>query len=115
MLIMGRNEVREVTASGQTVEEAVESALEQLNTTRDEVEISIIDQGKKGLLGIFGSKLSIISVKLVKNQIEEAERFILEVTRNMDVDVELTTTINGNHVQFEINGEIGRASCRERW
>lgn len=97
--------MREVTASGQTVEEAVESALEQLDTTRDEVEINIIDQGKKGFLGIFGSTLSIVSVKLVKNQIEEAERFILEVTRNMNVDVELTTTINGNHVKFEVNGD----------
>ena len=39
--------MKEITASGQTVEEAVQSALEQLNTTRDQVEINVIDEGKK--------------------------------------------------------------------
>ena len=48
--------MREITASGQTVEEAVQSALEQLNTTKDQVEIDIIDEGKKGIFGLFGAK-----------------------------------------------------------
>lgn len=39
--------MREVTATGQTVDEAVQSALEQLNTSRDQVEVDIIDEGKK--------------------------------------------------------------------
>ena len=97
--------MREITASGQTVEEAVQSALGQLNTTKDHVEVNIIDEGKKGFLGIFGSKLAIVSVKLVKNKIEETEKFIIDVTRNMDVDVELTTTVKDNHVTFEVNGD----------
>ena len=97
--------MREITASGQTVDEAVQSALVQLNTTKDHVEINIIDEGKKGFLGIFGSKLAIVSVKLAKNQIKETEKFIIEVTRNMDVDVELTTTVKENHVTFEVTGD----------
>ncbi len=39
--------MREVTASGQSVEEAVQSALEQLDTTRDQVEVDIVDEGKR--------------------------------------------------------------------
>jgi spoIIIJ-associated protein len=97
--------VREVTASGQTVEEAVQSALAQLNTTKDRVEVNIIDEGKKGFLGIFGSKLAIVSVKLAKDQIKETEKFIIEVTRNMDVDVDLKTIKEDNHVTFELSGE----------
>ena len=46
--------MREMTASGQTVDEAVQRALKQLDTTKDHVEINIIDEGKKGFLGIFG-------------------------------------------------------------
>lgn len=97
--------MREMTASGQTVEEAVQRALEQLDTTRDQVEVIIIDEGKKGFLGIFGSKLAIVSVKRLKDQIKETEKFIIEVTRNMNVDVEITTTVNDKDVIFEMNGE----------
>lgn len=96
--------MREITASGQTVDEAVQSALEQLGTSRDRVEINIIDEGKKGFLGLFGSKLAIVSVKLTKDPIEEAEKFIKEVTRNMNIDIELVTTVKGNHVTFDMSG-----------
>ncbi|MFA1819633.1 RNA-binding cell elongation regulator Jag/EloR [Virgibacillus oceani] len=97
--------MREITASGQTVEEAVQSALEQLNTTRDQVEIEIIDEGKKGLLGVFGSKRAYVKMKIKKNHIEETETFIYEMTKNMNVDVDITTTIEENHVTYEMNGE----------
>src|SRR5699024_9396012 len=100
-----RKQVREVTASGQTVDEAVQSALAQLNTTRDQVEVNVIDEGKKGFLGIFGSKLAIVSVKLAKDQIKETEKFILDVTRNMEVNVTLKTTVEDNHVLFELSGD----------
>lgn len=97
--------MREITASGQTVEEAVQSALEQLNTTKDQVDIEVIDEGKKGLLGVFGSKRAYVKVKIKKNPIEEAEKFIHKVTENMNVDVDITTTVKENHVTFEMNGE----------
>ncbi|SDQ04795.1 RNA-binding cell elongation regulator Jag/EloR [Virgibacillus salinus] len=97
--------MREITASGQTVEEAVQSALEQLNTTRDHVEVDVIDEGKKGLLGIFGSKRAIVKVIIVKNQIEQAEKFLQEVTENMNVSAQITTTVEDKHVTFELYGE----------
>lgn len=97
--------MREVTASGQSVDEAVESALRQLGATRDSVEVNVIDEGKKGFLGLFGSKLSIVSVRLVKNSIEETEKFIKELTRNMNVDIKLVTTVRENHVTFDMSGK----------
>ena len=68
--------MKEVTASGQTVDEAVQSALEQLNLPRDQVEIEIIDEGKKGFLGIFGASRAIVKVKEKKDQIKEAQTFL---------------------------------------
>ncbi|HLR08648.1 MAG TPA: RNA-binding cell elongation regulator Jag/EloR [Bacillota bacterium] len=97
--------MKEITASGQTVDEAVQSALEQLGTTREQVEIDVIDEGKRGLLGIFGSKRAIVRVTMMKNPIEETEAFIKTVTRNMNVDVEITTTVNDNHVTYELHGD----------
>ncbi|MEN2467122.1 RNA-binding cell elongation regulator Jag/EloR [Ornithinibacillus sp. FSL M8-0202] len=97
--------MREVTATGQTVDEAVQSALEQLNTSRDQVEVDIIDEGKKGILGVFGAKRAIVKVRLAKNPIQEAEKFILNVVKNMNVEVDITTTVDGNHVNFDLSGE----------
>lgn len=40
--------MKEITATGPTVEEAVQSALAQLNTSKDRAEITIVEEGKKG-------------------------------------------------------------------
>jgi len=99
--------VREITASGQTVDEAVQSALEQLDTTRDQVDISIIDEGKKGILGVFGSKPAIVKVMKLKNQVEEAETYLRDIINQMNINIELTTTVSDSdhHVTFDMSGE----------
>lgn len=97
--------MREVTATGQTVDEAVQSALEQLNTSRDQVQVTIIDEGKKGILGVFGAKRAIVKVTLANNPIQEAEKYIKGVVKNMNVDVNVTSTVEDNHVTFDLSGE----------
>ncbi|GGA70396.1 RNA-binding cell elongation regulator Jag/EloR [Ornithinibacillus halotolerans] len=97
--------MREVTATGQTVDEAVQSALEQLNTSRDQVEIDIIDEGKKGILGVFGAKRAIVKVRLAKNPVQEAEKYILNVIKNMNIEVDIKTTVKDNHVTYELSGD----------
>ncbi len=97
--------MREVTASGQTVEDAVQSALQQLDITKDQAEIEVIDEGKKGFLGIFGSALAIVKVKEKRNNIDEAEAFLREVAANMGIEVSITKTVEEKHVTFEMNGD----------
>ncbi|CDQ37856.1 MULTISPECIES: RNA-binding cell elongation regulator Jag/EloR [Virgibacillus] len=97
--------MREITASGQTVEEAVQSALEQLNTTRDQVEIDVIDEGKKGLLGLFGSKRAFVRVRIAKNPIEETKNYLQQIVQHMSVDATIHTTVEENHVTYDIQGE----------
>jgi len=97
--------VREVTASGQNVEEAVQSALEQLNMSEEQVEIEVIDEGKKGFLGLFGSALAVVKVREKRNNIAETEEFLKNVSKNMGVDVEIETSIEDNHVTFQLSGE----------
>ncbi|WP_042220866.1 RNA-binding cell elongation regulator Jag/EloR [Oceanobacillus manasiensis] len=97
--------MREITASGQTVDEAVQSALEQLNTTKDQVKVEIIDEGKKGLLGLFGSKRAFVKVTLAKNKIEETTEYLKKIITNMNIEAEITVTVTGNHVNFELSGE----------
>mgnify|MGYP001243166135 CR=1 FL=1 len=97
--------MREITASGQTVDEAVQSALGQLNTTKDKVEITIIDEGKKGILGVFGAKRAIVKVSIKKDPIDEAVKWIKEVTSNMNVGVEIEPVVHDKHVTFNLSGD----------
>jgi len=52
------------TRRGTTVELAISSALTVLGVTRDEVEVEVINQGKKGFLG-FGAKEAEVTVTIV--------------------------------------------------
>ncbi len=97
--------MRELTASGNTVDEAIESALKQLELTKDDVEIEIIDEGKKGFLGIFGASKAIVKVIEKANQIEEAEMYLKTLTKQMGVDVDLDRVVKNNQVTFNLSGE----------
>ncbi|MBY6271524.1 MAG: protein jag, partial [Bacillaceae bacterium] len=76
--------MKQVTATGQTVEMAVQSALNELKTTKDRVEIKIIDEGKRGLLGIFGSRPAIVKVTLKTDPVAEAKKFLQTICDEMD-------------------------------
>lgn len=57
----------EVTAK--TVSEAVEKALKEFNTTRDNIEVYVVEEGSKGLFG-FGAKDAKIRVSYNEEKIE---------------------------------------------
>ncbi|MDX8363266.1 MULTISPECIES: RNA-binding cell elongation regulator Jag/EloR [Bacillaceae] len=97
--------MKQITATGQSVDEAVQSALEQLKTTKDRTEINIIDEGKKGLFGIFGTKPAVVKVTKLHDPIEEAQQFLQQVTENMGVHVKIEVKQDGKYVNFQLSGE----------
>ncbi|PLR94031.1 RNA-binding cell elongation regulator Jag/EloR [Bacillus sp. T33-2] len=97
--------MKQVTATGQTVEEAVKSALAQLQTTKDRTEIQIIDQGKKGIFGIFGSRPAVIKASVKPDAIEEAVNYVKAVGENIGAPVEVEVIKDGKNVQFILTGD----------
>ncbi|MBU5594444.1 protein jag [Amphibacillus sp. MSJ-3] len=97
--------MKQVTASGQTVDDAVQSALQQLNTTEDRVNIEIIDEGKKGILGIFGAKRSIVKVTVKDNPIDLATKYLDEIVRAFSDDLVIDSVVDQNNVTFNLSGE----------
>ena len=57
-------EITEIVMSAQTVEEAIELGLKELDADRDEAEVEILSKGKTGFLGI-GSESARVRVKRV--------------------------------------------------
>ena len=60
-----------------SVEKAIQKGLRQLQLTQDDVEIEVIDEGKKVLFG-FGQKDAVVSIT-VKEKIEQEEVVVEEV------------------------------------
>ncbi len=62
-------ERRSVETTGRTVDEAIEHALEDLNATRDQVEVQVLTEGSRGMLG-FVLELAEVRVTVVRPQAE---------------------------------------------
>jgi len=97
--------VKQVTATGQTVDEAVNSALSQLQTTRDLVEITIIDEGKKGLFGVFGARPAVIKASIKIDPIDEAKSFLIKVCKEMNASTQIDVRKDGKIVYFDLSSE----------
>lgn len=54
--------MRTIEVAARTVDEAVAEALEKLQVQLDEVEVTVLDEGSKGFLGLLGSKMARVVV-----------------------------------------------------
>lgn len=97
--------MKQVTASGQTMKDAVDSALVQLNTTEDRVHIEVIEEGKKGMWGLFGSKRAIVKVIVKENPVEKASNYLREIASAFSSDVVVDTKEEDKTITFELSGE----------
>ena len=97
--------MRQVTATGPSVNEAVNSALKELQATRDEVEITIVDEGKKGVFGIFGSRPAIVKVAVIINPVEEGVKFLKSIGQKMGTNVEVEIVSDGKYIEYKLKGD----------
>ena len=97
--------MKQVTTSGKTVEEAVESAVQQLQTTKDKVEVHVIDEGKKGVFGIFGAKRAIVQVTLRKTPGQIAEEYLLGIVNNFLVNPRVSLQKKGKKILYVLDAE----------
>lgn len=77
--------MNQITQTGTTSEEAISVALAKLATTRDQVTINVLSEGKKGFLG-FGSKLAEVQVIVNPKPVEHLEE--VNVTETTDAPAE---------------------------
>lgn len=95
----------EIRKSAKTVDDAIAAALAELNATREEVDITVIDEGSKGFLGMFGSKDAVVLVKKNFNPEKEAESFLREVFLSMGLIVKIETQMKDKHLFVELTGD----------
>lgn len=104
--------MKELEVSAKTVDEAVQAALEQLGVDEKQVEVTVLREGKSGVLGL-GVEEAKVKVKLLaqprEGDVVKVAREVAEtLIESMGLDAEVTATqaTNGNlPVALDIEGD----------
>ena len=94
-----------ITKSGRTVDDALQEALKELHASKDEVEITVIDEGTRGFLGMFGAKDAVIQVVKKFNPEKIAVTFLQEMFQAMRIEVSIETQLKDKQLSIELSGE----------
>ena len=113
--------MREIIATGKDTEEAIETGLMELNVSREDVNIEIIETSNKGLFGIFGQKDAKVKITLLGEETEakkdapkvadedvllQTKNFVITVLLKMGIDSNCEIVMNDNNrIEIELSGE----------
>ncbi|HWO97477.1 MAG TPA: RNA-binding cell elongation regulator Jag/EloR [Bacillus sp. (in: firmicutes)] len=97
--------MNKVTAEGQNVEEAVKSGLNALGISREQAIVRIVDEGKRGFLGLWKSRPAVVEIEKVIDPVEEAAHFLKAVASEMGVHVHMEISQTGKQHHFHLSGD----------
>ncbi len=111
--------MKSLEISGKTVEEAIHRALKKLGVSREEVDVTVVKEGKPGILGVGteGARIrvrSLVEMSEKESDVAEAAKRVLEALLTM---MGVTASISPQakpfveeeeataHIAFDINGD----------
>jgi len=90
---------------GKTVEQAIELALEQLGREREEIEVTVVREGKSGILGI-GAEEAIVQVTPI-NKLEKPEDGSAQVAQGATLKILQLMGISASvDIELPVPGEM---------
>lgn len=100
-----------VEKMGKTVDEAVKIALQELNTTEENVEIEVLEEPTKGLLGI-GAKPALVRVSVKEekvapqeNKVDKVSEVITNITSCLGLDIKSKVEDTTEALKVNLEGE----------
>lgn len=87
-----------------TVEEAVVQALKELDATRDEVDVEVLEEPSKGILGLIKVRPARVKVILKDNPLKRASGLLKSIFQTMDLDVEINISENDKTMFINLEG-----------
>lgn len=101
--------MKSIEVEARTVEEAIADALQELQAEKDQVEITVLDEGNKGFLGILGLKPAKVRVEkkppLHEIKRENAIQFTRELLEHMEIGGEVVGESDEESIELKIQGE----------
>lgn len=96
--------MKKVVAKGKTVEEAIENAVKELNTTRDKVETKVLELPSNGFMGLFGSKYAKVEVVLNIDFCQIAKNYINDIILAMGMKAVISTSLEDRVLNIVLEG-----------
>jgi spoIIIJ-associated protein len=93
-----------VEATGKSVDEAIESALEKLEEARENVEVEVLEEGSRGVWGV-GAQEARVRVTVRENFAGSARRVTNELLQRMGITARVTVRGTGDPVMLDVAGE----------
>lgn len=90
-----------IETEGDTVEEAIEQALTELEVTREQVTIDIVTEPTKGILN-FGAKLARVRATLKQDVTSAPNAILSEILSRMGVDAEIESSFIDGSTHLDI-------------
>lgn len=75
--------MKKINAKGKNIEEATENGLKILGLTRDQVEVATINEGKPGVLGVFGGEEAEVEIKQIVSKEEDAKDVLQNIINKL--------------------------------
>jgi spoIIIJ-associated protein len=94
-----------VRVKGKTIEEAIEGALKILGLKREQIEYSIISEGKSGMLGIIGGEEAEVEVRKRLTRAQAGEEFLQGILDHMKIMAIAEGNEEDGRVGLNIKGE----------
>ena len=94
-----------ITATGKNIENAIDNTLKIYNLKRSDVDILIMDEGKKGFFGI-GSKDAVVKIKVKTQKIKDIlKSYIEDILADLDLDAEVNVFLKKRSKIFKVDIE----------
>ncbi|EPY2272609.1 RNA-binding cell elongation regulator Jag/EloR [Clostridium sporogenes] len=93
-----------IEMTGKTIEEAINHGLMELNTSKDKVEIKVIDEGSKGFLNFIGTRPAKIEMNLKKDYEKEVRDFLESILKSMNVEANINIKEKKDVIKIDLSG-----------
>lgn len=80
---------KELEISGKNIDEAIELGLKQLNCSKEDVEIKVLDEGTKGLFGLMGAKPARVLLTVKDKKQATSKKEVNKEEKKKDIDFDL--------------------------
>ncbi len=97
--------MRKVVATGKTIDDAVQKALQELAVPREKVSVRVLEEPSKGLFGLIGTRDAKVEVEYTINPVDQGLAFLNEVLKNMNIQARVETRRADDGILFDIQGD----------
>lgn len=97
--------MKSIEVEGKNIEDALNKALKELDATKEDVEVEVLEEGAKGFFNVIGFKPAKIKVSMKYDYIKEARNFISNILKCMDIIADISIVEKDDIIKIDLSGK----------